>query len=165
MTALIAVLSPISIPLSTMVPISLATFAVMLGGAILGPVYGTLSTGLYLLLGAIGIPVFAGYTSGVQILFGMTGGYLFGYLPLAYCTGWASEKTEGKTWQLVAGMVIGTVILYVLGTVWFMLYMKMPLGASLAACVIPFLPGDAVKIAVVALIAPRIKAAVNHAAR
>ncbi len=162
MTAVIAVLSPLSIPLSTQVPISLATFAVMLAGAILGPKQGTICTAVYLLLGAIGIPVFAGYSSGAGILFGMTGGYLFGYLPLAFCTGWASEKRGGTIPVMIAGMVIGTVILYVLGTVWFMAYMKMPLAGALTACVIPFLPGDAVKIAAVALCAPRIKNALKN---
>lgn len=161
MTAVIAVLSPLSVPLSTQVPISLATFAVMLAGAVLGAKEGTICTALYLLLGAIGVPVFAGYSSGIGILFGMTGGYLFGYLPLAFCTGLAAEKKDTPA-VLAAGMVIGTIILYVIGTIWFMLFMKMPLGASLAACVLPFLPGDAVKILVVALAAPRLRKAVLH---
>lgn len=163
MTAVIAVLSPLSIPLSTQVPISLATFAVMLGGAVLGSKEGTICTALYLLLGAIGIPVFAGYSSGIGILFGMTGGYLIGYLPLAYLTGLAWEKKKGIV-PLVIGMVIGTAVLYAIGTAWFMYVTKMSLGASLAACVLPFLPGDAVKIIVVALVAPRLRSALKHTA-
>ena len=163
MTAVIAVLSPLSVPLSTQVPISLATFAVMLGGAVLGAKEGVICTAVYLLLGAIGIPVFAGYTSGIGILVGMTGGYLIGYLPLAYLTGFAAEKNRG-TGSLVIGMLGGTAVLYVIGTAWFMAVTKMPLAASLAACVLPFLPGDALKIAVVAVIAPRLRAALNHTA-
>ena len=160
MTAVIAVLAPLAIP-SSLVPVSLATFAVMLAGAILGPKEGVICTALYLLLGAIGIPVFANWTSGVGILFGMTGGYLFGYLPLAWCTGRAAEKSTSFM-NLVIGMVIGTVILYVIGTIWFMAYMKMGLMPSLAACVLPFLPGDAAKIVVTALVAPRVRAAIAN---
>ena len=60
MTAVIAVLAPLAIP-SSLVPVSLATFAVMLAGAILGPKEGVICTAVYLLLGAIGIPVFSGF--------------------------------------------------------------------------------------------------------
>jgi biotin transport system substrate-specific component len=154
------VLAPLSIP-SSLVPVSLATFAVMLAGAILGAKEGVICTALYLLLGALGIPVFAGWSSGISILFGMTGGYLFGYLPLAWCTGKAAEKSTSFM-NLVIGMVIGTVILYVIGTIWFMAYMKMGLMPSLAACVLPFLPGDALKIAAVCLIAPRLRTALKQ---
>ena len=161
MTALIAVLAPLSIP-SSLVPVSLATFAVMLAGAILGAKEGVICTGLYLLLGALGIPVFAGWSSGISILFGMTGGYLFGYLPLAYITGCFAERSDRMS-SLITGMLIGTAVLYVIGTIWFMVFMKMGLMPSLAACVLPFLPGDAVKIVVTALIAPRIRAALQNA--
>ena len=161
MTALIAVLAPLSIP-SSLVPVSLATFAVMLAGAILGAKEGVICTGLYLLLGALGIPVFAGWSSGISILFGMTGGYLFGYLPLAYITGRFAERSD-RMKSLVLGMLIGTAVLYVIGTIWFMAFMKMGLMPSLAACVLPFLPGDAVKIVATSLIAPRVRAALQNA--
>ena len=59
--------------------------------------------------------------------------------------------------------VIGTVILYVIGTVWFIVLTKMPLNAALLSCVVPFLGGDALKILAVCLIGPRLKAAVQPA--
>lgn len=84
--AILAVLSPLSIPLPfTPVPLSLGTFAVYLAAAAGGVRWGTLSVAVYLLLGAVGIPVFAGYSGGLQVLVGPTGGYLIGYLPLAFC--------------------------------------------------------------------------------
>ncbi|MBO7703752.1 MAG: biotin transporter BioY [Solobacterium sp.] len=163
MTAVIAVLAPLSIPLAGQVPVSLATFAIMLAGAVLGPGKGCLSAGIYLLLGAIGIPVFAGWTGGVGILFGMTGGFLFGYLPLAFITGWFSGRKKGSTVRMVLGTVLGTAVLYAMGTAWFMGFTNLPLSASLAACVIPFLAGDAIKIAAVTILAPRLWAALkNH---
>ena len=86
--AILAVLSPLSIPLPfTPVPLSLGTFAVYLAAAAGGVRWGTLSVAVYLLLGAVGIPVFAGYSGGLQVLVGPTGGYLIGYLPLAFLVG------------------------------------------------------------------------------
>jgi hypothetical protein len=85
--AITCVLAPLSIPLAAGVPISLATFAVMLAGVLLGGRLGAVSQLVYLLLGAVGLPVFAGWTGGADKIFGMTGGYLVGYIPLAWLTG------------------------------------------------------------------------------
>ncbi len=165
MAALISVLAPIAIPLAGGVPVSLATLAVMLTGALLKEKLGTLATLIYILIGMIGLPVFAGYSAGAAIVFGMTGGYIIGYLPLAYITGLVYRRysREGtNTAALAAGMVLGTVVLYALGTAWFMKSTGMTLSASLAACVIPFLPGDVLKMAVVAVLAPRLENSVSH---
>lgn len=162
MTAVICVLAPLSIPLTSLVPVSLATFAVMLAGVLLGSRTGTLCTALYLALGAVGIPVFAGYSSGFGALIGVTGGYLFGYLPLAFCSGWFAERSSGSLKGMLTGMVIGTAILYLIGTVWFIAVTKMALLGALSACVLPFLPGDALKIAAVCLIAPRLRTALKQ---
>ena len=65
--AIICALAPLSITLSGLVPITFATFAVMLSGALLGGRYGALSVLIYLLIGALGVPVFSGYSSGETI--------------------------------------------------------------------------------------------------
>lgn len=160
MAAVISVLAPLAIPLGGGVPISLATFAVMLAGAVLGPKFGTLSVLIYLLLGSIGIPVFANYEAGFQCVVGMTGGYLIGYLPLAWFTGFIHEKhpTRGG---LIAGMLMGEAVLYVLGTIWFCIYTQMGFLAALAVCVIPFIPGDIIKIIAVVLMTPTLKKAIG----
>lgn len=166
--AIICVLAPISVPIGP-VPISLATFAVMFAGCLLGWKWGTIATLVYILLGAIGVPVFAGWTAGAQIIAGMTGGYIVGYLPLALISGLvydlAGRRRKGavRYVSLVAGMVLGTAVLYILGTIWFMAVSGMDLGASLVACVLPFLPGDALKIAIVTIITPVIEKALNRA--
>ena len=59
-------------------------------------------------------------------------------------------------------MVLGTAVLYAIGTAWFMIQTKNGLGAALGLCVLPFLPGDAVKIAAVAMITPAVKKAVQR---
>lgn len=161
LAAVICVLSPLAIPLAGQVPISLATLAVMLAGVVLKEKYGTLAVLIYIILGMIGVPVFANYSAGASIVFGMTGGYIIGYLPLAYITGLAAKKAaQAEHYSiptLALGALLGTFVLYVLGTVWFMVFTKMGLGASLAACVLPFLAGDTLKIAAVCLLAPRLE--------
>ncbi|MDO5122674.1 MAG: biotin transporter BioY, partial [Erysipelotrichaceae bacterium] len=152
-------LAPIAIPLAGEVPISLATFAVMLSGAVLGSNLGTRAVLVYIILGMMGIPVFANYASGSGIVFGMTGGYIIGYLPLAFMTGLFREKLgkEKKYIPIACGALLGNLILYVLGTVWFIRCTEMPLAGALAACVFPFIPGDLLKTAAVCLLTPRLR--------
>ncbi len=164
MSAVIAVLSPLSVPLSSAVPLSLATFAVMLAGALLGAKEGVLAVLVYLLTGLLGFPVFAGGRGGAGVLLGMTGGFLFGYVPLAYFTGLFSEGDAGF-WKRTLGMMTGTVILYALGTGWFMAWTNSPLSAALAACVLPFLPGDFLKILAAGLISVRVSKALKESGR
>lgn len=161
-TALMCVLSPISIPLAGGVPISLATFVVMVLAIVLKQYKSMIVVALYLVLGLIGLPVFGNFSSGASILFGMTGGYLFGYLLLAYITGLFASKYESKDLKtkniyLMLGMVIGTAALYVLGTAYFMKFTGMNLASSMMACVIPFIPGDLIKMVVALIISPRIE--------
>lgn len=161
--ALICILAPFSIPLPGGVPLSLATFAVMLAGVLLGAKFGTVSTLLYLLLGSVGVPVFSSFTGGFSHIATMTGGYLVGYLPLAFFSGLIyhllGRKKNGfaKLFWMAAGMLAGTVVLYLLGTIWFCAISKMTFGAALAVCVIPFLPGDAIKIIAIMLLVPQLE--------
>ena len=146
MAALICIAGPLTIPMGP-IPLSLATFAVYLAGAVTGKKYGTTAVGLYLLIGIIGVPVFSGFSGGFQKLAGVTGGYLIGYLPCAFLSGIGAERAEKKErkWLLPLMMIAGTAVLYAIGTAWFMIQTGNALGAALSLCVIPFLPGDAVK--------------------
>lgn len=168
--ALTCILAPISIPLSAGVPISLATFTVMLSGVLLGGRLGAVSQLIYVLLAAVGLPVLAGWTGGIGIIAGMTGGYIVGYILLAFLTGLIYKPFSRSTNMgtrlgfMALGMIVGTVALYALGTAWFMIVTGMTLRASLAACVLPFLPGDACKMAAVLIVAPPIEAAIRRAA-
>ena len=159
LTALLAVCSQISIPLP-MVPINLALFAVYLGAFLLDRRYALLSVGLYLMLGAVGLPVFAGFQGGPAALFGKTGGYLLGYL----CT--AAVVTVMRPWadtfvKRCLICALGLLGCYVPGTLWFMLVTQLSLPVSLGYCVYPFLPGDAVKIALAALLIPKLQGALQ----
>ena len=150
--AVTCILAPLSVPLAGEVPISLATFAVLLSGILLGAKLGGLSQLIYVLLGSVGVPVFAGWTGGIGITLGVTGGYIIGYIPMAFVAGLLYHKFGRNESGL-----------YILGTAWFMAQTKMTLAASLAACVIPFLPGDLIKIVAVMLVAPPIEAALKRA--
>lgn len=151
MTAVICVLAPLSVPIGP-VPISMGTLAVCLAAFLLGGRLGTVSCVVYIVLGSVGLPVFAGYVGGVDKLVGPTGGYLAGFILLAACTGFAVDKGRGKPGPAVLGMVIGMAGDYLLGTVWFSIVMQCGLGYALSVCVLPFVLGDAAKIAVVAVL-------------
>jgi biotin transport system substrate-specific component len=102
--------------------------------------------------------VFSGFSGGVQKLFGLTGGYIIGYLPLAFIAGlFAEARPFGKA-SVAVGMTLGTLVLYIFGTAWFMLQSGTALAAALGACVLPFLPGDAAKLALSTVLVPVIRA-------
>ena len=153
--ALTAAASWITVPVPlTPIPINLGTLAVTLAGALLGYRYGTLSVLIYILLGAAGVPVFAGFTGGVGHIAGPTGGYIIGYLTSAFICGLIMEALCAKKRDrkrlitaVALGSVLGTASCYALGTVWFMILTGNGIVSSLSMCVIPFLPGDAIKTA------------------
>lgn len=145
---ILSIFAPISISLPfTTIPISLATFAVYLCGAVLGPVLGTASVAIYLLLGLVGVPVFSGYTAGIQRLMGPTGGYLIGYLFMAGLTGFTVRKLPKKYLGYPVGMLLGTIACYAVGTIWFVIQSGTKISAAMTMCVFPFIPGDILKMA------------------
>lgn len=165
MAALICITGPLTIAIGP-IPLSLATFAVYLAGAVLGKKRGTLAVAIYLLIGLIGIPVFSGFSGGFQKLAGVTGGYLIGYLPCAWLSGMGAEHTGGNekaSWILPAMMAAGTAVLYGIGTAWFMIQTGNTLAGALGLCVVPFLPGDVIKIIAATLLTMPVRKAVAKA--
>ena len=153
--AVICVAAPWSVNIGP-VPISLATFAVYLAGAVLGWRRGTAAVAVYLVIGALGLPVFSNFSGGLQKLAGVTGGYLVGYIFAAMLTGLFADRWE-KLWAYAVGMLSGTVLLYAFGTAWFSFTTKNPVSYSLGVCVLPFLPGDVLKIAAASVLAVRLR--------
>ncbi len=149
--ALVCVAAPLSVNIGA-VPLSLATLAVMFAGTMLGPGKGAAATGIYLLAGAAGLPVFAGFNSGVGAFAGPTGGYLIGYLMLAAVCGLYALierklKSDGAAIAACAALgPLGTALLYVCGTAWFCAVTGTGAAGALSVCVLPFLPGDVLKI-------------------
>mgnify|MGYP000534374072 CR=1 FL=1 len=157
---LIAICSWISIPMT--VPFTLQTFAVFLAVGVLGGKRGSLAVLIYILLGAVGIPVFAGFSGGIGQLLGNTVGFLFSALLM-----WLIEKLFGrKTWVLGISMVLGLIVCYAIGTVWFMVVYAQNSGAVglatvLGWCVIPFIIPDLVKIALALTLSKRLSKALK----
>lgn len=139
--SLTAICSLISIPLPfSPVPVNLALLSVYLAGGLLGAKYGALSQLVYVLLGAVGLPVFHNLTGGMAILTGPTGGFIVGYIAAAFLVGLLSDK------GLIPALLSGPFACFLLGTLWFIYLTGSNLQAALLLCVIPFLPGDALKI-------------------
>lgn len=156
--ALTAVFSQILIPLPfSPVAISLGTLAVYLAGGLLGAGRGSAAMLVYMLLGGFGLPVFAGLRGGPGALVGPTGGYIVGYVAVAGLTGLLARRLGHTLPAYVAGMLAGSLALYTLGTCWFMFLTGRGLLESLSMCVLPFLPGDGVKIAAAATLCRRLK--------
>ena len=153
MAAVICILGPLSIPIGE-VPISFTNLAIYFAVTILGWKLGTISYILYLLIGLVGVPVFSGFTGGIGKLAGPTGGYLIGFIFMAVISGIFIEKFRGKWYMAVLGMVLGLAVTYLFGTAWLCYQANLGFMAGLMTGVIPFLLGDAVKIAVTVLIAP-----------
>ena len=163
--ALICVAAPFSIYVGP-IPISLATFAIYLTGAILGGKRGMVATIVYIMLGAVGLPVFSGFRGGFGVLFGMTGGYIIGYIPLVLITGIFAEMNSKKINRAVVtviGMILATAALYTFGTIWYMIVSGNDLVTSLKTCVLMFIPGDAIKIACATALSVPLRAKLNNA--
>jgi len=154
--ALLCVLAQIQIPLPP-VPVSLSLLAVHLCGALLGSRWGAAAVGCYVFLGAVGVPVYAGFGGGVSVLFGPTGGFLLGYIPCALAVGMLSQRLGFSRRQLCLSMAAGTLLCYAAGAAWFMLVTGSTLWGCLTACVLPFIPGDMIKIALAAALCLRLQ--------
>lgn len=160
LAAFLAIISPFSLPLGS-IPLTLSAFGVHLCALLAGG-WGTVSVGIYLLLGAVGVPVFAGFTGGIHVLTGPTGGFLLGYIPCVLLSGFLCRRFGDKhplPWGVA--LLCGTAVLYVCGIAWLMLSASVSLRAAIIACVLPFLPGDVVKIVAAVCLAYPVKKALQ----
>ena len=146
MAALTAAGAYIAIPIGP-VPIVLQNLFIMLAGLLLGGRWGLISVAVYLLAGAVGLPVFAGGTGGVGKFVGPTGGYLLGFGAAAYLIGIISESGRGRVTIDVLAMVAGTLIIYAFGVSWLKVVTGISFSKALTVGMLPFLIGDALKIA------------------
>lgn len=155
MTAVTCVLAPFSLSIGP-VPISLTNLVIFFSVYLLGWKRAAMSTAAYLLIGLIGLPVFSGFAGGPGKLLGPTGGYLIGFVPMAVIAGLLLRRTERRALQFLA-MAAGMAVCYAFGTVWFCAVMDATAAAALGACVLPFVPFDAVKILIALSLCPVIK--------
>jgi biotin transport system substrate-specific component len=159
-TALTIVMSLVIIPLPfTPVPITGQTIAVLLSGALLGSRRGVLSQVVYMLIGIAGLPVFAGMRGGPGVILGPTGGFIWGFILMSYVIGKIIE-TGYKRYQrhniiilLMAFFTGGILILYTAGAIQLAIVLKIGIAEAFAAGVLPFMPGEFLKIIMATLLA------------
>lgn len=155
--AVLAVISQISIPLPTGVPITVQVFGVALVGTVLGWKLGTLAVIVYILLGAVGLPIFANFHGGIQCLVGMTGGYIWAWPVMAILSGIPiRHSSQAVSFAVSTALaVIGLMIVELAGGFqWSLLTEEMSFGAIMVYSFVAFIPKDIV-ITVLAMIIGR----------
>ncbi|WP_421904493.1 biotin transporter BioY [Mameliella sp.] len=154
--AVLAAAAKIKVPMWP-VPITMGTFAVLTVGAAYGPRLGLVTILGYMIIGALGFDVFAGSSAeafGIEYMMGGTGGYLVGYVLATVALGVLARAGWDRSAPKMAGaMLLGNVIIYVPGLIWLgMLYgWDKPI---LEWGLTPFLVGDAIKLALAAVVLP-----------
>jgi biotin transport system substrate-specific component len=131
------------------VPMTMQTFAVLIIGMTCGPRLGVATVAIYLAQGAMGLPVFAGAAAGPAYMVGPTGGYLAGFLVSAFVVGHLARRGwDRRLASGVAAFVIGDAVLFACGLAWLsgLAGVETAVGAGL----LPFLPGEALKIGLAA---------------
>lgn len=138
----------VAIPLPfTAVPITLQPLAVILAGALLGPWAGASAMAGYLALGIGGAPVFSAGHAGLAWLMGPTGGYLIAYPAAAFLVGVIAG--ESRNWlRLGLALASGVGVIYVGGVTQLWLLTGQGMNEVLLQGVLPFLPGDLLKVLV-----------------
>jgi biotin transport system substrate-specific component len=154
--ALTAVGATLAFPLPfTPVPVTLQTLAVILAGAMLGPVWGPASQLLYLGAGICGLPIFAGGMGGPAVLLGPTGGYLIGFVVGAWMAGMLLRPGAGWA-RLGAGLLAAHAVIFVCGLSRLLAFPGVSVPTTIELGLLPFLPGAAVKsLAAAVLLRPR----------
>ncbi|GAB4212004.1 MAG: biotin transporter BioY [Roseiflexaceae bacterium] len=168
-TLLVALCARISVPLPfTPVPITMQTFAVLLIGALYGPRLGAVTLLAYILEGMAGLPVYANGLNawspsslpGLPVIIGPTAGYLLSFpLAAALVGALAARGWDRRVSSAIPAMLLGNLVILLCGFAWLASALALvrgsaDLGALLNSAVLPFLPGDALKILLAALALP-----------
>jgi len=153
-SAFVAVCAHVALPLRfTPVPLTLQPFAVLLLGLLLSPRLGAATLAAYLVEGASGLPVFTpsgANLTGYYHLFGSTGGYLLAYPFAVYVIAALWRSSKHNLWWALLSTATGNLLILVAGAGWLSILSHASLNTVLSEAVIPFLPGDALKVAVAA---------------
>ena len=157
-SALMCIFGPMSVPIGP-IPVSLTNLVIYIAIFLLGTGKTTISYVIYLLLGAVGLPVFSGYQGGMGKLMGPTGGYLIGFIFMTLIAGLFLEKSKANIGFSFLGMILGTLVAYAFGTVWFVISTQSEIGYALSVCVYPFIPFDLGKMVIATLLGKAVRKA------
>lgn len=152
--ALMGVFSQLSIPIPT-VPLTLQVFGAIILAVILESKLATLAMIVYTLIGGIGIPVFANFSRGFNVIVGPTGGYILGFILLAYIVGKVAEQKNKSI--LIIGTYVGLILQYMIGTLQLKMVLNMSFGEAMIAGVYPFILKDLILTGLALVVALQIK--------
>lgn len=139
----------------TPVPITLQTFVLMLVASSLGSRRAALALLLYLVEGASGLPVFASGGGFMYFLTVPSAGYLISYPFAAFVVGWLAERGLERSYKTsILAMLPGTVIIYLVGVVWLSFWLHGNLMLAIQLGMLPFIPGDLIKLFAAAALLP-----------
>ncbi|GAB4184525.1 MAG: hypothetical protein Tsb0015_00570 [Simkaniaceae bacterium] len=157
MGLLLGISAPLAVPLPfSPVPIAIQAHIVLFLAAVFGSRKAFFMTLVFLAQGCAGLPVFAGGAFGIAHLFGPRGGYLFGYLAAALITGRILEKRSNESpLKIFQAMAMGNAVIYLLGSAYLSIFI--PFKQAIILGVLPFIPGDLLKLIGFSKLAQRIK--------
>lgn len=145
--AVLAIISQISIPMPTGVPITIQVFGITIVGVILGWRIGLLATLVYILLGAVGLPIFANFQGGMGILVNYTGGYIWSW-PFMVALCGIKPHTSSKNMNLFLILLFSLLGLAVNETIgglqWASLAGDMSVWGVFTYSIVAFIPKDIV---------------------
>lgn len=162
MIALLIICSQIAIPVGPLI-YTLQTLAVLLIGFLLPVKYAFISTVLYIAMGLAGLPVFANFGGGIGSFVSPTFGFIISFVVAATFIAYYIQKNSMALHHMVIAAIIATIIIYILGFIYFTYVMNvlnakaMGTGQIFSLVVLPYLPGDAAKAALAILVATRLK--------
>lgn len=159
--ALSAILSQVIIPIGA-IPVNMTHLSIFLAAGLLGAKYGSVSQIIFVLLGALGVPVFSEFTGGLGAIIGPRGGFIIGYIVCTVVTGLLIEKLGKSIMILIVSMISGMLFNYLLGSLWYSHITQTGLIAAFSVCILPFLPGDAIKIILSSILIKRLNPAIQN---
>ncbi|MEJ6577922.1 MAG: biotin transporter BioY [Actinomycetota bacterium] len=155
-TIFLSVMAQIAFPIpGSPVPVTGQTLGVLLLGTAYGAGLGFSTMAFYLLIGILGAPVFASGSHGLERVIGATGGYLVGMLFASLVLGaLAGRKWDQKIRTVIPTMIIGSTIVFTFGLIWLQQFSGQSWSWTLEKGLLPFLPGEILKIAIASTALP-----------
>ncbi len=152
----VGICAQITIPLwFTPVPITGQTFAVLLGAEVLGWRRGVAGTVLYAAAGLVGLPWFAGHAGGASMLASPLLGYILAFIPASAVGGWLAARGMDRTFLRSAlVMAASNLVIYAGGMAWLAASLGTGVERTLALGMLPFIPGDTIKLLAAAALVP-----------
>ena len=153
-TAIILIISQFSIVTPIGIPITFQVFAIALAGYVLGAKLSIFSVLCYLILGLVGIPVFSGFMGGAQYVFGLTGGFIFGFIPLSFFCG--LSKDCNSNFKCFIFGIIGLFICHLFGIIQYIFITDTPLFVAFISISFPYFFKDLLLVFLALIISTKI---------